>query len=1062
VTFFRSISTFKVSLVYNAVTTPACTSPNSRGKCHAAQIRSCQVPVELLISTPASGKTDACIQRIRTLLLNQPFTPVRVVLPDRLQTASFRRRLAEAGGAIGMQIGTFGDLYRELLEMTGRAIPVASPPMLHRLVQAAVEQVHAAGDLQHYAGLRQTPGFSLALRDIFAELKRALVYPETFLERAASGNPAQQELARLYQAYQARLQALGWADPEGLSWLAVEALQNNPGLVSEIRLLVVDGFDSFNNAQCQALRLLAPTVPDILITLPGEPSFHRSVHRRSEAAYQALSSSLPLTVRHSSGSPHLPRPLQQLEASLFEPGVIPLAPADSIHMIEARSPAEEAREALRWLKARLVRDKVQPQACAIITPDPDQYHPYLRQAAAEFGLPLRFTQCPALAQSPAISVLLDLLNLAVLNYPRRLLLDTLRSPYFDLSAYGLTYHDADVLDEVSRKGQVIEGREQWDDIFNRLAQSQPPSLPIDEEEIQSPVLPYGEQVTPLRQALNRFFDRLAPPWPSASLENWIYWLEDLLDAWRYYHQGASENDQAAFDQLRQVLRALVLGEAVIGVQELSYNQFCTQLQGALEGSGIQETTPGNQPSILVLRMIEGRGLRFRAVAILGLSEGIFPAVENSDPFLDEDLRLSLGLESRLQRQQPSLFYQAITRSDQFILFTRPYLADDGEKWEPSPYWKAVLSLLPEHSEQVIRPDDLRALNDAASPEEALFWAVRQHRLPRSFADLLPRWEYLRHAHNVLAARQAEQPAGPYEGSAEPLASLTQARYGAQHVWSVSRLEPYGVCPHQFFVRTALELEARIPPQPGLDAAQLGTLLHAILEQVYAAAEDPTDLQAVLAALPGTACQLFERAPLDLCFRPSLLWQKEQEQLILALENTIRCLAEEDADAGWRPVAYEQSFGRSGAAPLAVHTGSQTILLHGMIDRIDRDPAGRVRIIDYKTGSSHLSKQDLLLGYRLQLPLYALAAQEVVNLGRVTEGFYWALLKGEAGALKLSTFNRADDIGPQAAIDTAKEHLEHIVSGIRRAHFPPIPPKGGCPSYCPASAWCWRFTPGWGG
>ncbi len=1020
------------------------------------------MPVELLISLPASGKTDACIQCIRTLLLNQPFTPVRVVLPDRLQTAAFRRRLADAGGALGVQIGTFGDLYRELLEMTGRTIPVASSPMLHRLVQAAVEQVYTAGGLQHYAELRQTPGFSLALRDAFAELKRSLVYPDAFIQRAALGGAAQQELARLYLAYQTRLQALGWADPEGLSWLAVEALQNNPGLADKMQLLVVDGFDSFNSAQCQALRLLAPIVPHILITLPGELPFHRAAHRRSEAAYQALSSSLPLIVHELPGPPHLPAPLQQIEASLFELGATPIAPTDSIHMIEARSPAEEAREALRWLKARLVRDEIQPQACAIIIPDPDQYHPYLRQAAAEFGLPLRFTQGQALIQSPPIAALLTLLNLVVLNYPRRLLLDTLRSPYFDLSAYGLTPPSADVLDEVSRKGQVIEGRPQWDEIFDHLAQSQALALVIDDEELPTPILPHGAQVTPLRHALNHFFDRLTPPSPSASLENWICWLEDLLDDWRYYNIGAGENDQAVFDQLRQVLRALVLGEAVIGAQTVSYAQFLNELQGALEGAGYQEPLPGAQPAILVLRMIEGRGLRFRAVAVLGLSEGIFPAVENSDPFLDEDLRQALGLESRLQRQQSGVFYQALTRSDQFLLLTRPYLADDGEKWEPSPYWKAVSSLLPPHSQQVIRPDDLRTLNDAASPEEALFWAMRQHRLPQSFSDLLPRWEYLRHARLVLLARQADQAAGPYEGFAEPLAGLTQARYGAQHVWSVSRLEPYGACPHQFFVRTALELEARTPPVPGLDAAQLGTLLHAILEQTYATAEDPADLQAVLAVLPGAARQLFERAPLDLAFRPSLLWQTEQQQLLLALENTVRRLAEEDAGAGWRPLAYEQSFGRNGAAPLAIHTGSRTLLLHGVIDRIDRDAAGRLRIIDYKTGSGHLAKQDLILGYRLQLPLYALAAQEVLNIGQVTEGCYWALLKGEPGALKLSTFNRADETGPQAAINTAKEHLERIVSGIHNAHFPPIPPKGGCPSYCPASAWCWRFTPGWGG
>ena len=141
------------------------------------------MPVELLISPPATGKTDACIQRIRTLLFNHPFTPARVVLPDRLQATAFRRWLAETGGAVSVQVGTFGDLYRNLLELAGHPIPIASPSMVHRLVKAAVEQVHAAGKLKHFAGLRGTPGFALTLRDAFAELKRALIFRKLFSNR---------------------------------------------------------------------------------------------------------------------------------------------------------------------------------------------------------------------------------------------------------------------------------------------------------------------------------------------------------------------------------------------------------------------------------------------------------------------------------------------------------------------------------------------------------------------------------------------------------------------------------------------------------------------------------------------------------------------------------------------------------------------------------------------------------------------------------------------------------------------------------------------------------------
>jgi ATP-dependent helicase/DNAse subunit B len=993
------------------------------------------------------------------LKTDQPFASVRVVLPDRLQTAAFRRRLAEAGGSLCVQVGTFGDLYRDILRCAGLSIPVASPPIVHRLVQSALEQVHSAGQLQHYAGLRETPGFALALRDSFAELKRALVLPEHFIGWAVRSGSAEQELARLYQTYQTQLQTLGWADPEGLSWLAVQALQDNLNPPIQLDLLVVDGFDSFAGAQLQALKLLEPIAVSILATLPGVLPFERAAHRRFSEAYQALAANLPLVVRDLNRQVFLPVPLHYLEANLFKTGAGRASPGEHLSMIEARTPAEEAREALRWLKARVVRDGVSLQTCAVVTPDPDCYHPYLRQAAAEMGIPLRFTQGEALVQSPAIAALLGLLNLPALNYPRRLVLDALRSPYFDLAACGLDHRSVDILDDASRYGQVIEGRDQWEETFHRLAQKATPPVLEEEDELRVPNPPFGEQVAPLQLALRCFFDRLSPPATSGSLIDWVRWLEDLLDEWCYYEPESGMRDQAAYEALRQTLHALVVSEAITGPQSFDYAQFLTELQGALRGSGYQEPLPGAQSAALVMRMIEARGVRFQAVAILGLSEGVFPVLERPDPFLDEQLRKALGLESRLQREQPGLFYQAATRADRFLLLTRPYLADDGERWEASPYWKAVLALLPEHAENTIRPDDTRSLNDAASPEEALFWAVRRRSLPQGFADLLPRWQYLRHARDLLRSRQADQAAGPYEGHPQLLESQMQASYGEHHVWSASRLEAYGACPFQFFVSSALDLQAKAEPVLGLNAAQLGTILHKILQRAYAEADNPGDPNAVRAVLPEIARQEFERAPLEQGFRPSLLWQVDQELLLQKLEAAVDGLAGQDPAAGWQPVAFEQDFGFENN-PLAVGVDGQTILLHGVVDRIDRDTTGRLRIVDYKTGSSHQGNQDLIQGRRLQLPLYALASQSALGFGEVKEGLYWSLLKGEAGPLKLSTFKRSEERGLQVAVDVALEHLGRIVHGIRQAQFPPVPPKGGCSEYCPASAWCWRYKPGW--
>src|SRR4029079_19694169 len=98
----------------------------------------------------------------------------------------------------------------------------------------------------------------------------------------------------------------------------------------------------------------------------------------------------------------------------------------------------------------------------------------------------------------------------------------------------------------------------------------------------------------------------------------------------------------------------------------------------------------------------------RSAASGGVSEGVLPELEREDPFLNEAIRADLGLEPRLGREQRGLFYQAITRADEYLLLTRPFLADDADRGEASPYWDAVAALVAEPP-ALIHPDTPRPI-----------------------------------------------------------------------------------------------------------------------------------------------------------------------------------------------------------------------------------------------------------------------------------------------------------------------------------------------------------------
>ena len=1005
------------------------------------------------------------------MLAGRPLATVWVVVPTRTGAESFRRRLAVAGGAMGASVLRFDDLYTEVLALAGQFIPVADEAVVHRMVRSAIDSLHARARLAYYTPIRRSPGFVRAMAEHIAEFKRAMLPPDQLLEALGEAPPRLREMAAIYHAYQEGLRTLGWADREGAGWLAVRALQNLPELLRSVELLIVDGFDSFSPLQLEALHALRTQVGALRITLCGERDMSRAAYRRFDRTHRMVTRRLtpepvmlpPATMR--------PAALTQIERRLFAADSQPVDGGREVMLLEAQTQALEAREALRWIKARIQRDDLDPSDCAIIAPDLRPYQAYLREAAREFELPVRLVLGDALATNPAIAAILNLLQLPLLEWPRRLLLNVVSSPYFDLGRCGLVDGDALELEEAARAAQVIRGLDQWRDGLAMLAEAVPPAAEEDETPLRAPS---GATARRLADAIDRLADRLRPAAEAALAEHAAWVLERLGDAEGFaverQARAVPENaprDLAALEALRQQIDALVLSErALPNPLRLTYREFIDELQGAVNAATYQpegeQTWRGSR--VYIADLAQARGVPFPAVALLGMAEGLFPRPLREDPFLTDNDRLALidrglHLEPRLRSDQQTVFYEAVTRAERFLLLTRPYLSPEGEAWEPSPYWQALREVV-RVEPQKVRSESWLALAEAASRSELIAQALLRGSLPEDYEELGGTWREAQHARRVLEARLARQAEGELDGRTADLAPRLREAYGPQHVFSPGRLETYGGCRFHFFIQKALELEELADPEEGFDPAQLGTMLHEILEEVYARVTDAANLEALIESLGPVAERVFADAPRRLGFRPSPLWEAERAGLVEDLRQTLHAL--HAYASGFHPVALEARFGMDGE-PLRLATQAGEVRLHGIVDRVDADAGGRLRVIDYKTGSSRLAMRDLEEGRRLQITIYGLAAEQVLKLGTLAEGAYWKIRQAEASALKIEALDFESQGGQRytgvtGAADLAREYVGQYVAGIRAGDFRPAPPEGGCPAYCPARLFCWRYEP----
>jgi ATP-dependent helicase/DNAse subunit B len=518
-------------------------------------------------------------------------------------------------------------------------------------------------------------------------------------------------------------------------------------------------------------------------------------------------------------------------------------------------------------------------------------------------------------------------------------------------------------------------------------------------------------------------------------------------------------DIAALQALKDLLRGLVWAEEALSSAQVPFAHFFEELAGAVESAQYHVPTDPSGDEVLVADVVQARGLSHRAVAILGMAEGEFPATISEDPFLrDADRRrlreeFGLPLEPSTESDEAGYFYEAVSRPTDQLLLTRPRIADDSAEWQPSPFWEEVRRL-------VDTEPSLLTSDAVAPPDQAASWPELLESLPGTrAADELREWiagqepdrlMALSVATEVLGARLSGRTGSPYDGSLELLHRELGRRFGPGKTWSASRLEAYRACPFLFYVTNVLGLEPRQDPSEGLEPWQSGNIYHAIFEAVYGCVADPTDIGELQAALPGVAEKVLADAPQREGFRESAWWEHLKSEIAATAATSLEALWDEQGP--YTPAYFEARFGLSGKPPLIVRDGRDSFALRGLIDRVDIAPDGRLRVIDYKSaGKSAFTAVAVERGKKLQLPLYGLAARDALGLGEVADGFYWHLHAAERSSFTMARFRG----GPERAIGVAVEHAWTAIRSAREGHFEPLPPDDGCPSWCPAGAFCWH-------
>jgi ATP-dependent helicase/nuclease subunit B len=714
----------------------------------------------------------------------------------------------------------------------------------------------------------------------------------------------------------------------------------------------------------------------------------------------------------------------------------------------------------------------------------DGYGAKIKEVFAQHQIPITGSIEESIAQFPLTKAAILLMNLAAKDYQRSHVIDLLSSPYFRLTGAAQPENELrpDLWDLATRELAICKGMKEWQRIDRYARDGMKLSQISDDEERRFIEIP-ATQLRSLATILKSLENVLSRLPGRASWTDYADSWKQMLGAYLGIRPEPSGNSNMTEILIcKKIIETLDQISGLDAVQaDVSLREFSETLQHWLERSTLVETSK-NLAGVTVSSASAARGIKFRALFIVGMNEGVFPRTIREDAFLrDRDrevLERDLGykVSQKLAAfDEEKLVFTLLVNSVSDRLYCSYQRSDEsGRVLAPSWYLAELKAALSSAQQgQFVEQSIPRSTIDKVrcrpfDVEHSLLPAELAIRLNLNGTD----------SRSLIAA--ASLSPSLHEQGLKTIAAIDLStdrldifdgiiQTPAPH-WlrfsnrglSPTALELYGRCPFQYFARQLLGLESFAAPETamGPNAAELGELGHLILKLTYqeliahgyfADRGSPVVVDSIISAAAEKAFAQYEAEnPIGY----PLMWETMRETLTQLIREVVGRDLQELASSGYVPTDLE--VGIDDRLPPDWPAPLNTLSIHGRIDRIDIDPLGnRLRVIDYKFkfgGKPSPEDNDLtrsaLRGQRLQPPFYSLLGQARRRRDSLRDGesqieasFYYIASRWSDGPLVIKSFNSKELSGSIG--EEIKHSIAQLGRGIQAGQFFMQPGE-----YCP--------------
>ena len=983
---------------------------------------------------------------LRSLKADRPFSPCLILVPsESLRTYLKWTLCVERGQPLfNVHVLTFHQLVLRVLEERDRhsSSRLRSGSFFREWVLHLLRE--QGENLVGLEGLASMPGACAALRSTLNDFKNARVDPESITEAISHGQRSEdrrlQSIIRLYRAFLDVRNDWSWYDHEDLAVLAVDLVPDSSFLQQQAHVFYY-GFYDLTQVQLDVFRMVVRHYPTTLYfpLLDKHPAFRFAQQFFDQHVFGLATGSIERRVKavHRSPCRSLFDPSGEFGTSQATPRIETAKDErdgrfSESHDEHPRNGVGVDRLVCRLLTVSGARDEIEVVAkeiravvqerqvafrdVGVVGRTMDGYTDLIPRIFHEQGVPFRSRLHRPLTQYPFPQTFLRLLRLRQSKLDRQTTFEVLHSPFLHWKVFcpEIRSPRPELWEQASRWLGIDKGMHEWE----RLDPYVEAGLVLTGRRRQGETVIRGREIHNLRHVIRRL-DQLLQEFPEEG--SWDVFADrtvSLMDsAFAGGERHAGALTPSAFDEWELGSESFRITQAVKECvteirslahtgETISYAEFLAALNRVMEERAVP-IRPAMENGVWVGDAMAARGLSFRFLFVIGLTDHVFPRHVQEDAFLrdsvrrflESDLGFKIEEKARGYDEEQLLFFLLVHAAREQITLVAQRSDEEGRATIPSWYLQEIRRCLPDLSPADVSRSMLQksqtgtyAVESRRTPRERLIRNLLQRRVPDQSTEEPHEWRrILQKGMETLHRRESDGRLNAYDGVTGHLTEYWEWLCG--HGLSPTSLEHYVTCPFQYFARDVLALRAADDTETTEDVQplEIGKLVHDIVNEWYARLSeqewftrpDSSDLpHHILMDVAESVFREFERTHR---VGPALLWEMQRERLLEIFERILRQDLNE-MDRTWTPVTFEQRL--EGTMTVNAAGAATTFPITGQLDRVDWSPSTRrYRVIDYKytartTGlaTEKSLARDVVRGTRLQPILYMeLAGQGVPPL-----------------------------------------------------------------------------------